>query len=139
LKRRVFSFVIPFVLLVCVGAVIALAWPAKYRSEGKVLILSPEIPPELVQPTVISVANERIQIIEQRTLTRDNLLAVAKKFNLSAGWRELVSGTEIIDFIRQRTKIAPLEIRSGRDQVVAFSVGFEYEDPIIATRVANEF
>ncbi|MGH9694029.1 MAG: GumC family protein [Bryobacteraceae bacterium] len=139
LKRRAFSFVIPFVLLVCVGAVVALAWPAKYRSEGKVLILSPEIPPELVQPTVISVANERIQIIEQRAMTRDNLLAVAKKFNLSSGWRELVSGTEIIDFIRQRTKIAPLEIRSGRDQVVAFSVGFEYEDPIVATKVANEF
>jgi uncharacterized protein involved in exopolysaccharide biosynthesis len=140
LKRRAFSFLIPFVLLSCVGILIALAWPARYLSEGKVLILSPEIPPDLVQPTVISAASERIKIIEQRTLTRDNLLVIAKKFNLSSGWRELVSGTEIIDFIRQRTKIAPLDVRSGgREQVIAFTVGFEYEEPVVATKVANEF
>lgn len=141
LKRRAFSFIIPFVLLFSAGAVVALAWPAKYQSEGKILILSPEIPPDLVQPTVISVANERIQIIEQRTLTRDNLLVIAKKFRLSSGWRELVSGTEIVDFIRQRTTIEPLAVKlRGRDgQSIAFTVGFEYEDPVVATKVANEF
>jgi uncharacterized protein involved in exopolysaccharide biosynthesis len=44
------------------------------------------------------------------------------------------------DFIRERTKIKPLEGTLGgeRKQAIAFSVGFEYERPDVATRVANE-
>jgi uncharacterized protein involved in exopolysaccharide biosynthesis len=141
LKRRALSFVVPFVIVFSVGSVIALAWPARYLAQGKILVQSPEIPATLVQPTVVSLANERIQVIEQRTLTRDNLLAVAKKFNLSTGWRGLVSGTEIVDFIRERTKIEPLEVKLKRreQQAIAFTVGFEYENPTIAAKVANEF
>jgi hypothetical protein len=73
-------------------------------------------------------------------MTRENLLAVAKKYNLTSGWRGLVSGTEIVDFIRERTKIEPLDIKLGgrQQQAIAFTVGFEYENPQIATRVANE-
>ena len=139
-KRRAFSFIIPFVLLFSAGSVIAVAWPAKYLSQGKILIQSPEIPTDLVRPTVSTLANERIQVIQQRIMTRDNLLAVAKKFHLSAGWRGLVSGTEIIDFVKERTTIEPLEVKlKGRqEQAIAFTVGFEYENPAVATRVANE-
>jgi protein tyrosine kinase modulator len=140
LKRRALSFVIPFILIFSAGSLIALGWPALYLSAGKILIQSPEIPTDLVQPTVSTLANERIQIIQQRIMTRENLLAIAKKFNLSMGWRALVSSTEIIDFIRDRTKIEPLEvkIKGHQQQAIAFTVGFEYESPQIATKVANE-
>lgn len=140
LKRRALSFVIPFLLIFSAGSVLAIAWPARYLSQGKILIQSPEIPTDLVQPTVSSLANERIQIIQQRIMTRDNLLAITKKFNLSMGWRGLVSSTEIIDFIRERTKIEPLEVKvkGHQQQAIAFTVGFEYENPQIATKVANE-
>src|SRR4029077_12547145 len=111
----------------------------KYLSEGKILISSQQIPTELVRPTVSTLANERIQYIQQRIMTRDNVVALAKKFNLSMGWQGRVSGSEMTDFIRERTKIKPLEGTLGeRKQAIAFSVGFEYERPDVATRVANE-
>ena len=141
IKRRALYFVIPFILVFAIGAVVALAWPAKYLAEGKILVQSQEIPSDLVRPTVVSLANERIQIIEQRIMTRDNLLAIAKKFQISKNsWQNLISGTEIVDFVKERARIKPLALTLGSDrkQAIAFTVGFEHERPDVAMKVANE-
>src|ERR1700757_1057704 len=87
LKRRLYYFIIPFLLILTIGALITAAWPAKYLSQSKILISSQEIPTDLVRPTVATLSNERIQYIEQRIMTRDNLVMIAKKFNLSMGWQ----------------------------------------------------
>jgi uncharacterized protein involved in exopolysaccharide biosynthesis len=88
-------------------------------------------------------ANERIQTIEQRIMTRDRLLAIAKKFNLFSGRQADFSSTEMLDFMRDRTQIKPAELRipsnRANRQTIAFTVGFEHENPAIAMRVANEF
>ena len=75
---------------------VALLWPATYLSEGKILVQSQQIPTELVRPTVTSAAQERIQVIEQRTMTRDNLVAIADKFQLFPDKRTLMSVTELV-------------------------------------------
>src|SRR5690349_13885544 len=139
-KRRALFFIIPFVAVLALGTLITFAWPAKYLAQGKILISSQEIPTDLVKPTVSTLSNERIQYIQQRIMTRDNLLAIAKKFNLNMGWQGLVSGTDIVDFIRERTQIKPFEVtlQGERKQAIAFTVGFEYEQPLVTARVANE-
>ena len=115
-------------------------WPSRYVAQGTILVQSQEIPSDLVRPTIAALANDRIQIIEQRVMTRDNLLAIAKKYQLTSGWLERVSGTEIVDFIRKRTLIKPSEqkLESRKKEAIAFTIGFEYERPDIATKVANE-
>ena len=140
LKRRAFYFVITFGLVSTIGTLIALAWPAKYVSKGTIFVESQQIPSDLVRPTVSTLANQRIQIIEQRIMTRDNLLAIAKKFHLSTGWSGPMSGTEMVNFLRQRIQIKPLEpdLQSQGKQTIVFTVGFEYEQPQIALGVANE-
>jgi uncharacterized protein involved in exopolysaccharide biosynthesis len=140
LKRRALYFAIPFLSILAIGSLVTIAWPAKYLSEGKILISSQEIPRDLVRPTVAALSNERIQYIQQRIMTRDNLLAMAKKFNISMGWQGRISGTDLVDFIRSRILIKPLELtlQGERKQAIAFTVGFEYEQPQTATRVANE-
>src|SRR5271166_2492273 len=76
LKRRIAYFVIPFLLVVMVGfAIVAIQRPI-YRAEGKILVQSPEIPPDLVHPTVTELANARVQVIQQRLMARDNIMAV---------------------------------------------------------------
>lgn len=139
-KRRFFLFTIPFVLVLAVGSLATLAWPAKFFSYGTILVESQEIPRDLVRPTVSTLANERIRIIEQRIMTRDNLVELAKKFRLSPGWQEQISGTEVVDFIRKRTQIKPseLKLKGQQKDAIAFTVGFEYEQPVVATKVANE-
>src|SRR5580765_2523004 len=79
IKRRALYFLIPFILVFAIGAVVALAWPAKYLAEGQILVQPQEIPSELVRPTVVSGGKERIQVIEQLSMTRDKRLSIAKK------------------------------------------------------------
>lgn len=140
-KRRWLHFSIPFILVLAIGSIATLLWPAVYLAEGKILVESQQIPSELVRPTVTALANERIQVIEQRIMTRDNLLGIANKFNMFPD-RSRWSGTDILDFMRARTQIKPLElripIRQSNRQTIAFTVGFEHEQPAIAARVANE-
>src|SRR6201994_1456544 len=145
LKRRWAYFLVPFVLISCAGVAAAWLWPATYLSEGKILVQSQQIPTELVRPTVTSAAQERIQVIEQRTMTRDNLIAIVDKFQLFPDKRTLMSATELVAQMKKNAKIAPVDLqldfkqRSRQESpTIVFSVGFEYPDPVVASRVANE-
>ena len=150
-KRRYLYFVIPFLLIFAIGAVVTVLLPAVYVSEGKMLIESQEIPSDLVQPTVSTLADERVQLLQQRIMVRDKLLAIANKYQLPelakrdlflGRWRPQMSATDIVDMMRERTQIKPLKTemaaRPGQRQFIAFTVGFENERPQVAAQVANE-
>jgi uncharacterized protein involved in exopolysaccharide biosynthesis len=146
-KRRWPYFVFPFSIIAAAGIAVALLWPPTYLAEGKILVQSQQIPSELVRPTVTSAAQERIQVIQQRTMTRDNLIAIVDKFQLFPDKRTLMSVTEIVELMRKSTKIAPVDLQLDFKQrsraalenpTIVFSVGFEYPDAAAAARVANE-
>src|SRR5260370_26685268 len=94
LRRRWPYFLIPFLSVLLIGGAVTYLWPATYFSEGKILVQSQQIPTELVRPTVTSAAQERIQVIEQRTMSRDNLLAIVDKFKLFPVRIALMSPTQ---------------------------------------------
>jgi len=56
--------------------------PPVYEASAKILVESQLIPIDLAQPTVTANALERVQAIEQRLMTRDNLLDIVRKFDL---------------------------------------------------------
>ena len=144
LKRRWLYFLVPFVCILLAGGALTFLWPATYYSEGKILVQSQQIPTELVRPTVTSAAQERIQVIEQRTMTRDNLLAMVDKFKLFPERRALMSPTQLVDLMKKSIKIEPYaqSLAFGRggsaNPTVIFTVGFEDRDPEVAAKVANE-
>jgi uncharacterized protein involved in exopolysaccharide biosynthesis len=143
LKRRWFYFLIPFICVVLAGTAVIFLWPPTYYSEGKILVQSQQIPTELVRPTVTSAAQERIQVIEQRTMTRDNLLAIVEKFKLFPDRRTLMSPSELVTLMKKNIKIEPyaqpLFARANPlNPTVVFTVGFEDSDPEVAAKVANE-
>jgi uncharacterized protein involved in exopolysaccharide biosynthesis len=146
-KRRWPYFLLPFVIVFVAGEGAALLWPPTYFAEGKVLVQSQLIPSELVRSTVTSAAQERIQVIQQRTMTRDNLIAIADKFKLFPDKRALMSPTELVEAVKKHTKIEPIDpilnfkqrTRAALENpTIIFSIGFEYSDPAVAAQVANE-
>lgn len=144
-QRRWVYFVLPFVTILAAGSAVALLWPPTYLSEGRILVQSQQIPSELVRPTVTSAAQERIQVIQQRTMTRDNLIAIADKFKLFPEKRTLMSPTELVAEVKKHTKIAPVDLQIDFKQrsrtenpTIVFSVGFEYSNAAVASQVANE-
>jgi uncharacterized protein involved in exopolysaccharide biosynthesis len=143
LKRRLLYFLIPFVLVAAAGIAAALIWPPTYLAEGKILVQSQQIPTELVRSTVTSAAQERIQVIEQRLLTRDNLIAIIDKFQLFPGQRNLMSVTQLVEAMKKKTSIATVNqelsfSRRSDNPTIVFTVGFEDSNPAVAAGVANE-
>jgi capsular polysaccharide biosynthesis protein len=143
LRRRIYFFVIPFLLTVMLGfGVVAIQRPI-YRAEGKILVEAPEIPPDLVHPTITEVADQRVQVIQQRIMARDNLMAVVNKYDLFSRQRSWMSGTELLDLIRSRMEIKPvalgIQTAATGNPTIAFNLSFDYEDPYLAARVAGEF
>lgn len=141
-KRRVVYFLVPFFAVLAGGTALAMLWPATYFSSGKILVTTQQIPTELVRPTVTTLANERIQVIQQRVLTRDNLSAIVTKYGLFPERRNLMTATEVTELMRKSIQILPLNLgnRPGSRDVatIAFTVGFFYEDSRVAAQVANE-
>src|SRR5687768_13092026 len=82
LRRRAWLLLIPFALVFASGFAFVMMMRPVFLAEARMLVESQQIPTELVRPTVTATAKERIEVIEQRVMTRDNLLALAEKYRL---------------------------------------------------------
>jgi uncharacterized protein involved in exopolysaccharide biosynthesis len=142
LKRRIFHLLVPFIVVAIVGSLVVAIQRPIYQAEGKILVESQEIPSDLVRPTVTTAANERIQVIQQRIMTRDNLLGIVNKFGLFTAEQRWMSGTQILDLMRDRTQIKLVDVQGQqvqRSPTIAFTLSYDDESPDRATKVANEF
>jgi uncharacterized protein involved in exopolysaccharide biosynthesis len=143
-KRRLFYFLIPFLLTLLLGALLIAAQRPIYRSEGKVLVENQDIPKDLVMPTITDSANQRVQMIQQRSLTRDNLLQIVRKFGLFPQEQRWMTESQLLDLTKARTKFQLVDLDPNQQYVgesaraIAFTMSFDYENPGIAARVANE-
>lgn len=141
-RRRLLFLVIPAVLVAAMGLAVAYALPPTYEASATILVQSQLIPKDLAAPTVTASADERIQVIEQRLLARENLLAIARKFDLYSRTGVGTSPTQTVDNMRDAISIEQIDAgdaasrRTG--QVIGFTVTFGYRDPTIASRVTSE-
>src|SRR5271166_969975 len=67
---------------------LAVFLPPTYRAMATILIEQQEIPQELVRSVITSFADQRVQIISQRVMTTQNLLALIERYNLYPDIRE---------------------------------------------------
>ena len=138
LRRRALLIVAVFVVGSVLAIAVAYSLPATYSSTAKILVESQQIPSDLARSTVTASAAERLKVIEQVLLTRENLLDIATKLNLFAG-QPNVTPSERVDMMRAATAITPITVGSRRSaQVAAFTISYSSENPAEAALVANE-
>jgi len=142
LKRRWLQMLVVFILILMAAVSVAVFLPPTYQSTGTILIESQQIPDDVVKATVTSYAGERIEVIKQRVMTRDNLYRIIQKYNLYPKRIDSETISTLIDSMRESISVilvnADVERSGGGRATIAFKVGFEYERPEIAHKVANE-
>jgi protein tyrosine kinase modulator len=141
LKGRFLYFLGVFGLVSILGLYLAAIQKPLYLSEGKILVQSQEIAPDIVTPVITATAGERAQLIQQRVMTRDHLLSIASRYGL---FPRASDSSDVVGLMRKRIQIKPVPVDMDgqlrpNSPAVAFTIGFEYEDPALAMRVANEF
>jgi len=145
LRRRWPSAAVAFVVVVAIGAGVALLWPPVYRSMSTVLIEQQAIPEDLVRSTISSFADQRIQLIKQRVMTTVKLLEIIREHGLYADDFDSKPREVIIDRMRRDIKVATISAdvvdpRSGQPMAatIAFTVAYDNRSPVLAARVANQ-
>jgi uncharacterized protein involved in exopolysaccharide biosynthesis len=141
--RRKFHILIPTVLVLAATISTVYLLPPVYQSTGTILIESQQIPAELIQSTVTSYANERIQIIKQRIMTSQQLFGIIQKFNLYADQLNSTARSDILADMRGRISINRVSAnvknkKRGTSALIAFTVSFQHEEAGTAQKVANE-
>jgi len=145
LRRRKWQCLGVGALIVLVSSGVALGWPPTYRSTATILIEQQEIPEDLVRSTVTSYADQRIQVISQRVMTRANLLRIINKYKLYPGDMKDEPTEVVIDEMRDDIDLKMVSAnvvdpRSGRptEATIAFKLSYENRTPALAQKVANE-
>jgi len=143
-KRRSKFLLIPFVVISILSIVLSVVLPSVYRSIATILIEEQEIPSDLVHSTVTTFADQRIQVISQRIMTRANLVDIIQKFDLYAKERKSKSEELILEKMRKSIKVEPIsadvvtKTGSAAKATIAFTLTFDDKTPTLAQKVANE-
>lgn len=140
-RRRWLLLVLPLVIGTPIIVAIAMILPPVYTSTARILVETQQIPSDLAQSTVTQSAAESIEFIQQRLLTRQNLLDIAEQYNVFAG-RSGLSPTEIVAQMRAATTFRPTaggNQRRRRDvTLTGVDIAFRANNAQVAARVANE-
>ena len=133
--RRLPYFLVIATTISAVAVAVAVSLPPAYVSQMRLVVEAPQIPTELAASTVRTPALEQLQIVEQRLLTRANMLAIARQQNVLPNIDEMTPD-EIVRGMRARTTV---QQSSGHNAATWMTVSFEAPEARIAAAVLNEY
>lgn len=138
--RSIFTRRLPYFLVVATvisaaAVIIAMSLPPAFVSRMILIVESPQIPDELAASTASTPAREQLQIVEQRLMTRANLLDIANKVDVFDELSDMTPD-RIVEAMRARTKIRS----SGqRNEAALMTIEFEAPTGLKAAGVLNEY
>ena len=133
--RRFHYFALVALVVSAAGIAVAMILPTKYESEAILLVEPPQIPDELAASTVRTIPQELLEIIEQRLMTRTNLLDIADEFDVYLD-RPRMFADDIVEAMREDTVI---RISTGRNQASLFTISFSADRARVSADVVNAY
>ena len=133
--RRLHYFALVAIVFSAAGVATAIILPTKYASDALLLVESPQIPDELAATTVRTNSQEQLQIIEQRLLTRDNLIEIAHELDVFSDIDRLFPD-EVVERMRESTTF---RVSGGRNKASLVRIMFEAERAEAAAAVTNAY
>lgn len=125
-----------FVLVAAgLGVATALKLPDTYTTSARLLVEAPQIPERMVASTVQTDAVEQLDIIQQRLMTRANMIDIANRFSVLENIRTMDPG-RVVDQMESATRIRR---SAGRGQATLLTISFTARNPQIAADVVNEY
>jgi uncharacterized protein involved in exopolysaccharide biosynthesis len=153
LWQRRWFVILPVVAATVGGLVTAFLMHPVYESSATVLIESPQVPDDLLGALsgnqVGDMIGQRIARARQRVLSRQDLIRLIRTYNLYPREQRTMPLSKIIDTMRNDTTIqaidngiigaSPSKKNLGLANTIAITVTFDYDDPIKAQAVTQQF
>lgn len=139
LWHRKWWIIVPSVLGIIAALVAIVMLPPVYRSSAIMLVVSPQLPDEILQLDSTEVIDRRIARIRQQITARPDLLSLIEQRGLYADERKSQSLSSIIETMRNDISITPSQAGGrGDNQTIAFDLSFSYHEPVPAQAVAQD-
>ena len=154
-QRRWFV-IIPVMVATIAGLVTAFLMHPVYESSATVLIESQQVPDDLISALsggggnqVSDMIGQRIARARERVLSRQDLIRLIRTYNLYPREQRTLPLSKIVDKMRDDTTIeavdngistgTPSRKNLGLANTIAITVAFQYDNPIKAQAVAQQF
>jgi uncharacterized protein involved in exopolysaccharide biosynthesis len=155
LWQRRWFVIIPLVAATVAGLVTAFLMRPVYESSATVLIESQQVPTDLIGALsgggnqAGDMIGQRIARARERVLSRQDLIRLIRTYNLYPREQRTLPLSKIIDKMRADTTIqainssitgaTPTRRNLGLANTIAINVAFDYENPVKAQLVAQQF
>lgn len=135
LIRRAPVMLMLFLVSATLGIVLALRLPTTFETTARLIVQPQQISQDLAASTVQIDALEEVRILQERLLTRANLLEIADQYDVFEDASRMLPA-DIVEAMRTATRI---NASGERGQPVLVAVEFNAATPQIAANVVNEY
>lgn len=141
--RRLPYFLVIVAFMTAIGVTVAMILPPVYTSAASILVEPPQIADQATAQTTVPVnPYEQAQIIEQRLMTRANLLALAERVGLYADVDPPMTANALVADIRDRITFIGFtpDVTRAAELPSATILGVSFNGPTaeLANKGANE-
>lgn len=141
-KRRWRPMLLAYIVTVIIIIIVSLLLPPVYRSEGVISIEYPSISSDVVKTDVTNnYDDERIDKLKQRVMSKESLVSLNEKYHLlpnDPDTKKLAENISKMISVDTVTKSKSTSQWSSEKVTVAFIIGFQYSDPEVTYKVAND-
>jgi len=143
LRRRALVMILVFGGVLTIAVVFIFTLPRVYESTATILVEGPQVQVAATEGAARPRPEDRVNLIRQRLMTRENLVRVAGEHQLFTGEDgKALSDTDIVNAMRQSIRI---DLMGGagdpwapRPASVSFNLSFQYGEPEKALEVTQE-
>lgn len=155
-RRHKAAYFLTAIAILSAAVSFAYLWPPKYRSTGTIQIEQPDIPQDVLatgpndfDAAVAAFVDQRIEQIHDRITATPNLIDVITKFNLYADQRDHMPMSAVVKKMQDSIVLdlrssdlanpsAAQHLNARQLSAIAFTISFDYSNPLVAQQVANE-
>ncbi len=136
-KKRGDVVIISAVLLASVGVAGTSLLPNVYRATTTILVDPQKIPEKYVSSTVTSDPNARMNTLSQQVLSASRLQEIIDKHDLYPELRKKKSREEVLDMMREKTKIELKQSPEPEQGLSSFTISYEDNDRDLVASITN--
>jgi uncharacterized protein involved in exopolysaccharide biosynthesis len=138
LKRRsIYVFaVFPAVLFICILAAFGLR--PEYQAKASIMLQPSSVPKDIIESTVISYADQQIEVVQGRVLTIDSLQRIVQKLD-PYPLKRTASAADKAQLLLENTSLERVDPVTLKPQAEsnAFSLHYNNPNPAMAVAVDN--
>ena len=140
LMQRKWWLIIPTIVLLLAGIAAAFLIPALYRSSATLLVEAAEVPIDKGVSGGSEVVDQRLAKIRQQILSRRDLIQLMDKYALYQTERQSDPLSKVVTTFHDAIAVTPVSAefqQGGSRATIAFTISYDYRDPIMAQQVTQ--